>query len=164
MNPLLNILLAGLVMPLDPATAAAYSQLQSNPKYSGIANAAQAHPKTVELKQDPALSREGLQGQWNMGQGKDNIRLNPKSGLDTLVHELTHFLVGNSAYNQTMQPAKQETVSQAFGDYGNKVPSLGGELESIYRALVGSPAPTATGGGTIKEQPTANGVRSFTNY
>ena len=138
MDPLLATLLAGIVLPLDAASGAAFSRLQSNPKYSAIADAAARHPKVVEVKQDPALGKQGLQGQWNMGSGKDSIGLNT-GGLDTLAHELTHFLIGNSQFNQTMPHAKQEYVSQSFGDYGNRIPDLykGQELDQIYRALIG---------------------------
>lgn len=165
MDPLLATLM-GIVLPLDAASGAVFSRLQQSPQYRGIADAATRHPKVVELRQDPGLGRQGLGGRWEMGTGSngtDSIRLNDP-GLDTLAHELTHFLLGNSQYNQTMDPSRQEWVSENFGNYGSRIPELyrGQELDEIYRALIGQPTGTA-GGGDIKELPPVGGVRSFTN-
>jgi hypothetical protein len=139
MNPLMLALMS-IVLPMDPASQALVSAMAQDPKFSSIYNAAQMHPKTVEVRQEPSLAAQGLQGQWRMNGGNDQIGLgNPRAGKDTMAHELTHFLLGNSQFNQSMPPAKQEYVSQSFGDHGSRIPELykGQELEQIYRALIG---------------------------
>lgn len=133
MNPLLMALLSGVVLPMDAASQALTTQLQLNPKYSALFDAAARHPRVVQVSNTPQLP---LLGRWEMGQNHDVIKMRNMSQ-DTLAHELTHFLLGNSPFNQTMPPNKQEYVAESFGQHGNQIPRLyPGELGEIYKSLI----------------------------